>query len=1004
MERNYIAFISYRHLPLEMETAKKLHRRIERYIIPKDLRKNGEKHLGLVFRDQEELPISSNLSSNIELALDRSKYLIVVCTPATLESKWVLREISYFIETHDREHVLAILADGTPETAFPPQLTEVRDETGALTGSIEPLAANIIAPTAAKRNRLFRTESLRLLAVLVGCPYDALFQRALRYRRRRAGIAAGLCAAVAGAFIAMLLNRNAQIQAQLEQTQINESRTLAALSDTAFREGDINTALNSALDALPGEDSQRPYVPEAEYALSRQLNLYRTGEMAYTRSFRQDTDITALVMDAAGSALATADDYGTLRCWDSAAGTLLWQRQFRVVAPLCFVEGKGVLCFTEEGTVLCGMTEGETLWQRSDLGLLRLCAISRDNRLGLWYANGQGGQDNAGVIDLTTGEDLGHLSLEADGSRYPDMGLLSSDGQEAVLLLRDDQAKESRLLYCDLAAGSAVTLEDALPDSIGAQAFRSAFAADGGILAACDDHDGTSWVRCWDKAGTLRFQTPIDTEKVNLSSDKASDQLAGVALLDSAGDYLVVGVKHDLYMLCVSTGEILWHRELPGSLLCARMFDNACLWLVLDDGTVTFCSESGLLTSDMGISSFRSGFDLAHGAMGELSAANPRVALVPESAPQRVSLVEAVENEGMFQVGAFSGIVNHTSMISSPTGNLVFSLCQYPAGKAAEGIFMDAAAGSTEDNLPLNGEEDLSDPGRLALTESGLLLTPGSIVNARTGARQPLPGGEAGNALHAIAPDGTIRTAAVEQGRTLHLLTDGTETAALPCPEGSWTPVCVGGNGYTLLRETGGAWAICDPDGAWTTPELGPGEQMVFALGSAGPLLACWDGEGLTVRNLADGTAIESRDLPPTTDRLLFADDDALLLACSETGALVIVDTATGETLHRSEHAGENIHFAADRASCRVYSAVNEDRLLLCYDDLTRPGPVLLVIDRGAWACVGVFDDVAAYLPVRNSVLSARILDGIYLSALYSREEIIALARERAAVPEEAAP
>ncbi len=29
MERSYIAFISYRHLPLEMATAKKLHRRIE---------------------------------------------------------------------------------------------------------------------------------------------------------------------------------------------------------------------------------------------------------------------------------------------------------------------------------------------------------------------------------------------------------------------------------------------------------------------------------------------------------------------------------------------------------------------------------------------------------------------------------------------------------------------------------------------------------------------------------------------------------------------------------------------------------------------------------------------------------------------------------------------------------------------------------------------------------------------------------------------------------------
>ena len=66
-ERNYKAFISYRHKPLDMETAKKLHRRIEQYVIPKELRRNGEKKLGLVFRDQDELPISNNLTENISM-------------------------------------------------------------------------------------------------------------------------------------------------------------------------------------------------------------------------------------------------------------------------------------------------------------------------------------------------------------------------------------------------------------------------------------------------------------------------------------------------------------------------------------------------------------------------------------------------------------------------------------------------------------------------------------------------------------------------------------------------------------------------------------------------------------------------------------------------------------------------------------------------------------------------------------------------------------------------
>ncbi len=264
MERNYIAFISYRHRPLDIWTAKRLHKRIEHYVIPKDLRKDGKKKLGLVFRDQDELPIASNLSENIREALDRSAFLIVICTPDSVQSPWVQREIRYFLEHHDRDHVLAVLADGTPETAFSPLLTERRSPDGDLLEEIEPLAANIVAENERTRRRLFRVESLRILAALIGCPFDSLYRRELRFRRQRAAAALGACALVAAVFIGMLLNRNAEIRAQLTRALISESQTLAALSEQAYREGDYNGALEYALQALPGEGRDRPYVPEAE--------------------------------------------------------------------------------------------------------------------------------------------------------------------------------------------------------------------------------------------------------------------------------------------------------------------------------------------------------------------------------------------------------------------------------------------------------------------------------------------------------------------------------------------------------------------------------------------------------------------------------------------------------------------------------------------------------------------------------------------------------------------
>ena len=183
--RTYKAFISYRHLPLEKSIAVKLHRRIEHYIIPRELRNNGVKKLGYVFRDQDELPISGSLSENIRQALDRSEFLIVICTPETEKSEWVLREISYFLEHHDRDHVLAVLADGNEKTAFPSLLIgDITDGSGTK-AQFEPLAANIVASSALKRSRLFASESLRILAALIGCPYDALYKREQRYKLRR---------------------------------------------------------------------------------------------------------------------------------------------------------------------------------------------------------------------------------------------------------------------------------------------------------------------------------------------------------------------------------------------------------------------------------------------------------------------------------------------------------------------------------------------------------------------------------------------------------------------------------------------------------------------------------------------------------------------------------------------------------------------------------------------------------------------------------------------------
>ena len=378
MDRVYKAFISYRHLPLEMSVAKKMHRRIERYVIPKELRKNGAKKLGYVFRDQDELPISSSLSSNIQAALDRSEYLIVICTPETRKSAWVLREITYFLETHDRDHVLAVLADGTPETAFPEPLTTVFSEEGDPLQRVEPLAANIVASSAAGRSRLFATESLRILAALIGCSYDSLYKREQRYKMRRIGAAAALVGVIAAGFIGMLLNRNREIRANYEQALRNQSLYLASEALNTLEDGDRLGAISLAMEALPSETTDRPLVSRAEYALGcavgayispgNAIGLHASGVLSHAgvvSEFQLNEDKTLLCSRTADGTLTGWDTESMQNRWTFSVGT---DRPVKSIAG--FLSDSELVAWSEERVYCLNAESGERIWELpiSDFG------------------------------------------------------------------------------------------------------------------------------------------------------------------------------------------------------------------------------------------------------------------------------------------------------------------------------------------------------------------------------------------------------------------------------------------------------------------------------------------------------------------------------------------------------------------------------------------------------------------------------------------------------------
>ncbi len=115
MINKFNAFISYKHADLDNKIAAIIVKELEHYHIPAKIRQStGYKKIERIFRDKDELPITNDLNDTITMALANSDYLIVICSTNTKKSTWVEKEIETFLQTHDINHVLTVLADGEP--------------------------------------------------------------------------------------------------------------------------------------------------------------------------------------------------------------------------------------------------------------------------------------------------------------------------------------------------------------------------------------------------------------------------------------------------------------------------------------------------------------------------------------------------------------------------------------------------------------------------------------------------------------------------------------------------------------------------------------------------------------------------------------------------------------------------------------------------------------------------------------------------------------------------
>lgn len=180
----YWAYLSYSHV--DEAAATKLHRALESYTLPAAVRKAHDlpRRLIPIFRDVEELEAAAGLTTRLEHALDESRWLLVLGSPAAAKSKYVNAEIEYFLKKHGPERILCVLAEGEPPECFPPALRELKEE---------PLAADMRAGAD------IDLAVLKLISAMAVIGFTELRNReAARKRRFRWAVAAGLALAALG--------------------------------------------------------------------------------------------------------------------------------------------------------------------------------------------------------------------------------------------------------------------------------------------------------------------------------------------------------------------------------------------------------------------------------------------------------------------------------------------------------------------------------------------------------------------------------------------------------------------------------------------------------------------------------------------------------------------------------------------------------------------------------------------------------------------------------------
>lgn len=476
----YDAFISYRHCSPDSEIAEHLQKKLESFRLPKDIAEKTRKTRPLrVFRDETELSVADDLSDAITSALWDSKYLICVCSPEYLKSVWCMKEIEAFLRFNDRKHILLVLADGEPDTAFPEVLLYEEvfqmgpDGHPQKTRQYkEPLAADCRGDSLRDRKAKVEISVVRLMAVIKNISYEELSQRhrkeAFSRARNRVLAVFGVLLAIIAVcvfFIIRISDQKAQISRQqdtlqAQKNEIEEQRntiqqkyedSIAGISENLLRDGKRKDAVYAARSVLP-DNKTEGYSDSALKALSGALGIYEFPDLVVSDdSIQFPCAISNYNVSPFGGYIAVLGLDQNRFVMDVSSGKMLLRYQATQYADCVFDGDRGVVFQRDnENYKYLDFASGT----ETDLGLGDVKLIS--DPLGNGYASITDDE----IVIFRGPEAL--CRLDVRGESLPDTVKIRSfayvffsiDGDEAWIFILDQDSGTTYIYSADLLSGS----------------------------------------------------------------------------------------------------------------------------------------------------------------------------------------------------------------------------------------------------------------------------------------------------------------------------------------------------------------------------------------------------------------------------------------------------------------------------------------------------------------------------------------------------------------------